>query len=314
MSERDDYLFHRSGAPDPEVAALERLFAPLRHDGRALPREWSASTTRRRRRVPWLFAAAAAVLVLAGAAALFWPRGEAPLAPGSPERTIVAGEVACAVPFGEVAAIDVAAFGEVRFEQWRDAEIRVRLERGVVDARHVAGEKGGAPALRIATRFGEAVAAAGDAPCTFRLSLEADAGAGALAVQAGIARFVAPARTVVVPAGASVRFTARGPDYPAFDDASANLRKVIEMAAAVAAKRGPEPDESILRKLVDVCGTPRDTLVLWHVLDEGGASRLAGVEERLLELAGPPEPIGKTKQPSWPPDVWFAHLRATAWR
>ncbi len=32
MTAPDDYLWDRSGEPDPEVAALEKLLAPLAHD------------------------------------------------------------------------------------------------------------------------------------------------------------------------------------------------------------------------------------------------------------------------------------------
>lgn len=310
MNERDDYLFERSGEPDPEIAALERLLAPLRHDGRALPARLPATVRPDRRRMPpWL---AAAALALLGALALWWLRGEAPFAPGEAPRTIVAGDAVRRVALGEVAALDLAAGGELRFESWRDDAIRVQLARGAVEVRVAAAGKG-TPAVRVATRAGEVEPDGPDA-CAFRLTLASGGQQGTLAVQEGVARFAAPKRTALVPAGASVRFTEDGPGYPVYDDCSAVLRQVVRFAEEAAEKRGPGADEGLAKKFVDVCRTPHDTLVLWHLLAEGDIARSAGVEQRLLELAGPPEPVGKTKQPSWSADAWLVHLRATAWR
>src|SRR5438045_3455920 len=64
----DDYLWDRSGAPDPEVARLEQLLAPLRHD--APLDELRVQRSARRRRPGVVIAlgvalvAAAAVVVL----------------------------------------------------------------------------------------------------------------------------------------------------------------------------------------------------------------------------------------------------------
>src|SRR5262245_16360147 len=59
----DDYLFDRSGKPDPEVERLEKLLAPLAHDA-----PLDELRVRRKRRPPWLVLgvaiAAAAALVI----------------------------------------------------------------------------------------------------------------------------------------------------------------------------------------------------------------------------------------------------------
>src|SRR5512143_134961 len=63
----DDYLWDRSGPPDPDVQRLEQLLAPLAHDA---PLD-ELRTRRPRKRKPWIViglavtAAAAAILYLA---------------------------------------------------------------------------------------------------------------------------------------------------------------------------------------------------------------------------------------------------------
>src|SRR5512146_155368 len=68
----DDYLWNRSGPPDPELERLEQLLAPLGHDA-------PLDELRPRRRRPWrivggvmLAAAVVVVLVL-----VLWPRHQA---------------------------------------------------------------------------------------------------------------------------------------------------------------------------------------------------------------------------------------------
>ncbi|MBK6512880.1 MAG: hypothetical protein IPG04_01860 [Polyangiaceae bacterium] len=77
----DDYLWDKSGPPDPEVERLEGLFAPMRHEAplSAPPRR----APRPPRRGPWI----AGGLLAAAAAAALWlavdrsgPGGVAPIA------------------------------------------------------------------------------------------------------------------------------------------------------------------------------------------------------------------------------------------
>ena len=67
----DDYLWDRSGEPDPDIERLERLLAPFAHDGRAL----RSANRRGRRWVGFLFLAAA---VLATATVVVWYQVEPP--------------------------------------------------------------------------------------------------------------------------------------------------------------------------------------------------------------------------------------------
>ena len=74
--DRSDYLWDRSGAPDPEVQQLEEILGTLRHRGSLPPlpvrREPldsvpSARTPQRRLRVVFALTAAAVVCLVAGA-------------------------------------------------------------------------------------------------------------------------------------------------------------------------------------------------------------------------------------------------------
>ena len=64
----EDYLWDRSGPPDPEIERLERTLAPLRYRHRA-----DLMQIPRRAARPWWALAAAAVVVFAAALALRTP-------------------------------------------------------------------------------------------------------------------------------------------------------------------------------------------------------------------------------------------------
>jgi hypothetical protein len=63
--------------------------------------------------------------------------------------------------------------------------------------------------------------------------------------------------------------------------------------------------------IVTAAKSPRDTLVLWHLLQLDQAAGQAGVPDRLLELAGPP---AEGKATGWSREAWLQHLQAVAWR
>src|SRR5689334_4919123 len=77
MTKPDDYLWDRSGPPDPDALRLERLLSPLAHDA---PLD-ETRLRRGRRRRPWIVAGVAAAVAAAAALllALWWPGRAAPV-------------------------------------------------------------------------------------------------------------------------------------------------------------------------------------------------------------------------------------------
>src|SRR5690349_14186754 len=69
MSKSDDFLWDRSGE-DPEVARLEALLSPLKHDA---PLDEVRVRRRRRAWIPFVLAGVAAAAIVA---VIAWPRGQ----------------------------------------------------------------------------------------------------------------------------------------------------------------------------------------------------------------------------------------------
>src|SRR5438309_2159785 len=130
-----DYLWDRSGEPDPEIAELESLLSAFRYRPRPLP---VVAMPRRRWRIAVSLAAAAIVLVVTGAlllrARLMWRNGEpwqvTPLT-GAPRvsGTAFTGRTRLAV--GEVLETDASSRARVRIAAIGSMEVepgsRLRL-------------------------------------------------------------------------------------------------------------------------------------------------------------------------------------------
>lgn len=321
MSERSDYLFEktrldRSSADDRELEALERLFAPLAHDGRGLPAEFAiAAPTRHPRRWPRrLLPLAAALLVLVGWLATR-PDDVAPVDVQGPVelqaadagRAITARDRTRTVRAEGVLVAELQAGGELRVLAFDEARVSLQLVQGRVQIDVPAAATKGSPAVQF-TCANVTLEPFGFEPC--RLRLEADARQAVLHVERGVLAGRCAGRQFVVPAGAS--WTVRGglPGWPLFDDSSDALREAVDLAVAFEAKAGAEVLGKAAYGIVTAARSPRDTLVLWHLLQLDPGAFEAGVEARLLELAGSP---GKQAK-AWSRDTWLDHLLAFAWR
>lgn len=322
MSERSDYLFDktrldRSSADDRELEALERLFAPLAHDGRGLPAELPiAASTRPSQRWLWrLLPLAAALLALVGwlatrAGDVVPADGNGPveLQAADAGRAITARDRTRTVRAEGVLVAELEAGGELRVLACDEARVSLQLVQGRVQIDVPAPATKGAPAVQFACA-NVSLEPFGFEPC--RLRLEADAQQTVLHVERGVIAGRCAGREFVVPAGAS--WTVRGglPGWPLFDDSSEALREAVDMAFAFEAKAGAEVLGKAAFGIVMAAKSPRDTLVLWHLLQLDPAALEAGVEARLLELAGTP---GKQPAKAWSRDKWLEHLLGVAWR
>lgn len=315
MNERHedhDYLFDPRGGGDREVEAIERLFAPLAHDGRALPANFPVAVAPRVVGRPrWLLSLLAAAVLAVSA---WWSfrraddDGPVELERGAAARTVAAQLAPRRVFAAGVFSAQLQPDGELRIDGFDEAIVALHLGRGVLRLAVDVPVTKDRPAVRLACTFAT-VEPVGFERCELRL--EVDAQQAVLHVERGEVAVRSAARDFVVPAGATWSAGPQGPRWPLFDDCSDELRKAVARASAIEAKVGPERLGQLAADVVAAARAPRDTLVLWHLLQLGAAADEAGVELRLLELAGVP---GKVPAKTWSRDAWLDHLRVTAWR
>jgi len=250
---KDDYLWDKSGEPDPEVERLERLLGRFRHDQPApqFPaaephprRVWFLPL--RRFEAAALAVAASLVLVLAGAwyvMRLSRPAWEVERVAGAPRigpgRVGETGRLAVGewletdgasrarIAVGMIGEVEVEPNTRVRLVQARPTEHRLALERGTMHATIWA------PPRLFYVDTPSAVAV--DLGCRYVLKVDAT-GAGFLHVIMGWVAFEQQGRESFVPAGAMCATRhGSGPGTPYFDDASeafqaalATLDSVVE--------------------------------------------------------------------------------------
>lgn len=256
----DEYLWDRSGPPDPEVERLEGLLGRYR---------WRKRELRTEARRPALLAAGAAIAAGVAAVALFhW--FDARRAETSAYRVfgvegvevVRAGE---AITTGDAqrARLEIGGLGRVEVGPNSHLEVsdcgkdahRLFLERGSVSARILAPPR----LFRIGSPAGESI----DLGCAYKMDVEPDGSGGSastLRVTTGQVAFEFEGREVYVPAGAACTSTkTHGPSAPVFEGASAEFKTAVrdlEFASGVEA--------SAAKQLVDLASR-EDTLTLWHL-------------------------------------------------
>ncbi|HUJ61700.1 MAG TPA: hypothetical protein VLX92_24520 [Kofleriaceae bacterium] len=285
----DDYLWNRSGPPDPEVARLEQLLGPLAHDAplRAVP-------PRRRRAL-----ALGIVVIAAAAGVVLWletrARQAAPVAAacdGSAGFHFVArgGQVACGgrelaagvLPVGgvldtgphevemSIADIGIAELGahtRVVLDRSSDAGHHLSIEHGHMHARVAAPPR----LFQVAAATTEVT----DLGCEYTIDVDAR-GAGAVRVAVGLVELATRGGLVIAPAGTRTQILpGQRPGLPVADGASDAL------AAAVA--RYDAGDSAALAELY-AAATPRDAITLANLAVVDAAAR-RGAVARLAALA-----------------------------
>ena len=285
----DDYLWNRSGPPDPDVEKLERLLAPLAHDA---PLD---QLRMRRRRLPWIVlgvavaAAAALVVYIALPAHARHCRGGIGF-----EFAAHEGEVMCdgaqlakgILPVGgeldtggHEASLAIADIGQatlgthtrVRLDRTGPTRHQLTLDRGHLHAKVIAVPR----LFAVATKHADIV----DLGCEYNVDVDAS-GEGKVCVQSGRVELNAKAGAIVVaPMGTCAAIlTGQRPGLPIGSAASAAMQ---------AAVRAYDHGEAGALDALLAAAERRDaiTLIAAAAIDAQGARVL----ERLMELSPPPD-------------------------
>jgi hypothetical protein len=259
-----DYLWDRSGPPDPEIERLERVLGRLRHRG---------PVKRPVRRYAVALAAAAAVLI----AAIVLRVGQ----PGRASWQVAGRTIEGVVRTGaaETLVLEADDIGRI--------EVAPRSELHVLGPQRMSLPQGRIHALIWAPprRFtvDTPSARAIDLGCEYTLEVDAN-GDGLVAVETGWVAFQHDGRESFIPAGAECATSrARGPGTPYFADASDAFKKALREFDA----RG----ETL--KVVLAEARPRDGLSLWHLLTR--AQEPGIVFDRFVELVNVPADVTRAR-------------------
>ena len=266
-----DYLWDRSGAPDPEVERLERLLAPLAHQ-----------SPRRRFRVgvPTIAGIAAAV-VIAGVALWFAMRPAGPswqvvAVAGNHHQKSVARGGTVQTDASSKLRLELDSFGEVEVEPntrlkllvAKTDEQRMSLTRGKIHAQIWA------PPHQFYVNTPSAVTV--DLGCSY--SLEVDArGDSTATVDFGWVAFEDQGKESFIPAGAvCVTRKGKGPGIPHYEDASTALVGGLT-------RFDRDFDTAVIPGIL-ANARPKDALSLWHLLRRAPAPDRGVIFDRLEQL------------------------------
>ena len=294
-----DYLWDGSGEPDPEVARLERVLAPLRDERRPLALPRRPTTFLRRIATPALSAAAAALLIAAAAWFVFAsrPRGwdvrslaGLPLVDGAAvhragrlaigEWLVTDGTSRARIAVGRIGEVDVDPYTRVQLIESRGREYRLGLERGTIHARIWAPPR----FFFVNTPSATAI----DLGCAYTLHVD-DAGAGLVRVTQGWVGFERDGRESYIPKGAvCATRPGIGPGTPYYDDAPSGYGEALALVD-FGARDDPRRDEAF--EFVLSHARKRDALTLWHLLVRGTSEERGRVYDRLAALVPPPSGV-----------------------
>jgi hypothetical protein len=301
----DDYLWDRSGPPDPEVARLEELLRPLgQQENATVPTiRLKADTTHgtqwsRTRMVRVLIPLAAAAMVVLAVGGWWLVARSRPTTswevirfeetPTSSRRITGRGDL----PVGgwletnprEKVIIKVADIGNVNVEPLTRVRLigshagnhRLQLVRGTLHATILA------PPGQFAVETASSTVV--DLGCAYTLTVD-EAGAGLVTVTLGWVGFEWRGRESFIPAGFSGQTRpAVGPGTPYHMDSSPAFRRALETIDF----RSDAPDTSAAVSLVLAESIERDEVTLWHLLTRVPVGERDRVFDRLARFVAPP--------------------------
>ena len=301
----NDYLWDRSGEPDPEVVRLEGVLGTLRHRGGLPPlpdrppaTERLAPRSRPLVRFALLGLTAAAVLTLIAGAASFryglqrtgWSvetLAGAPVVDGhvlgegghlAVGKWLETGDSAKArVSVGEIGLVDVDPNTRVQLVESRGNEHRMALQQGTIHAQIWA------PPKFFFVNTPSAVAT--DLGCAYTLNVD-ETGAGLLRVTLGWVGFDYRGRESFIPEGAvCATRPGVGPGTPYYEDAPEGYAEAL---AVIDFGTPQDPARAAALHRILSQARRRDALTLWHLLARGSVAERNQVFDRLAVLVPPP--------------------------
>lgn len=311
---KDDYLWDRSGPPDPDIVRLEETLAPLRYRQQG-PGQRQAPAPRSRF---WWMAAAASVLIAASA----WQMSLTPSVPtawqisrleGGARLGSQAAALSMALGAGQTLRTGPAADLTLESDAVGRLDIGPDSSLRAASSRKVELQRGSLHAF-IWARPREFVvdtpsARAVDLGCEYTLTVNT-AGDGLLRVSMGWVAFQAGEYEAFIPAGAECVTRRRGgPGIPYFADAADSFRQALTAFEA--------GQESALPTLLSNA-RPRDGLTLWHLVTRVPAEDRGRVFDRFAQLVPIPPEVTRTaalaKDPRAIDRLWDAlNLENTEW-
>jgi hypothetical protein len=312
----DDYLWDRSGAPDPEVQRLESLLSEFRHEERPLIVSAEIPSVRHKVRslwvqMPWLprLAVAAIVLLALSAGALIilrrpnppisGPAWDVATIEGTPQigsQTITNAKAVNKLHVGQTLVTNSTSRASITEENLGQIQVdpnsRLRLLQSGPNNKRIRLDVGTIHAA-IWAPPGQFVvdtpsASAVDLGCAYTLQVAPD-GSGTIRTTLGWVGFHLNGRDAFIPAGAiCATHRKSGPGTPCFEDASESFRAALAQFDSAAAN-SPEQDAVITTILSQA--RSRDALSLWHLLSRTSGGARARVYDRLAVLLPPPDGV-----------------------
>jgi hypothetical protein len=324
-----DYLWDPAAPANPEVARIERIFAPLRFSPAAVPlslepRTAPGATRRWLRRTVIGTAAALLLVTIAAVYRWTWPDGMAWTMTLVSNETKRQTQLAVGQPLElgptDMARIQVARIGLMEASGGTEITLRsttsnrhsLELTEGSVRVRLWAPPR----ALLIRTPAGDIA----DLGCRFRLQVDPD-GRALVSVDSGWVQLENPYGESLVPAGASSEMGPRTPPLtPVFADASESFRRGARALEPAIASGAVSPRSlDFVRE-----ARPRDVITLLMLARNAVPEIRRALLARAADLAPPPSGVnietllGGDMEPLWrwndalglpPPKSWWRNWR-----
>jgi hypothetical protein len=312
----DDYLWDRSGEPDPEIQHLETLLGRFRHDSptpvfpEIVPERRWTFFPRRLRLFPALAAAAVGMAAIVAVTFLVyrtkptpttlagWDVSDVQGTPRIGQKTISAKEGASRLGIGQMLETDRQSRASLRADDIGQIQVdpstRLRLLSMGSGLKRIALDRGTihtyiwAPPGQFVVDTPSAVTV--DLGCAYTLQVD-DSGAGMVRTSMGWVGFKLNGHESFIPAGAACATRPKvGPGTPYFEDASAEFRAALarfDFEDSTAQQRADDA-AIVLRE-----ARQRDALTLWHLLARVDDGQRVLVYNRLSKLAPPPATVTK---------------------